>query len=591
MRTNRKSLCAGLLTAMLVWLIGVVASAEDIEDFDGEQVYPVTMEINQSYYLNVGYQIGRVAIANPKIADVRVLGATDISIIALDNGSTSLTIWTKSGAMLEYLVTVVPTDKAMAKYIEKEIGLPGVHVEKVDERIMLRGVVRNQKEMERAVMIATMFLKSAQTVSGEGSDTSNKNIINLLEMASPVQINLEALVLDISTANTSNFGFQYANASGFSSNDAGGYDITFGSEGIFNGGQNYHHFGKTFLPVDVQVQALVQKGLAKVLSRPHITTLSGETAEIMIGGSIALPTTNNDGAISVEWKDYGIKLHVEPKLDRDNKITSKIETEVSTLDYDHAVTSNVGTFPAMTKRTANAVINVESGMTMVIGGLLNSQDGKTIKKIPLLGDIPIIGEFFKHTSKTKDKRELMILIKPRIVEDGEPVPMSKDLESYYNESKKFADSRKDVDLNASEEGAINSNEGIVKSDGGIVKSASFGTVSEESMVNNNEVPMLETSNSLDLPPMVDVADDPDKVSEEMANRTDELEDEELEDTAAPVDSEERVNSEEGTENVTDDAKSTEDKSDKQKDLMLVVADKLSELNDIIRKAAEQDDSR
>ena len=618
---DRKAICAGLLTAVFVWMFGMVASAEIIDE--DEQVKPITMELNQSYYLNVVYQIQRVAIANPQIADVKVLGATDLNIIALGVGSTSLTIWTKTGAMLEYVVTVVPTESAMARVIEKAIGLPNVHVDKVDERIVLRGTVKDQKEVERAIKIAGLYLKSAQTIEGEGDQTHNDKIVSLLEMESPVQINLEALVLDVSTANTSNFGFQYANAAGFSQNDTGGMDITFGTVGTFYGGQNFKQLnGKPFLNVDVQIQALVQKGLAKVLSRPHITTLSGETAEIMIGGSLPIPVSNTDGAISVEWKDYGIKLHVEPKLDKDNRITSKIDTEVSTLDYDHAVTSSVGTFPAMTKRTANAVINVESGMTMVIGGLLNSQDGKTIKKIPLLGDIPIIGEFFKHTSKTKDKRELMILIKPRIVENGEPAKMSTNLKDYYDENKKFADTRQEVDLNAQD--LSNEEETVVQGANVSIPEAEKTDTKADDVLSNTsltnpttsmeseaptvpqeearEVPMLEMGNSFDLPPMVDIADDPDRVSDEIIQPDDELEEENenidspAEEAAAPLENlsedkseppEEVEKKEEEKPQETESAQKDDNNQAKTKELMLVVADKLSEINDIIRQAAGQ----
>ena len=445
----RNAIWVGLLTAIILLITVIPAQIEAAED---AEVHQITMEINATYYIDIGRKIKRLAIANPKIADVSVLGASDLNVVSLDKGSTALTVWLEDNTRINYLITVLPTDKGMAREIEKAIGLPNVHVEKVGDRVLLKGTVRHQKELARALAVASMYIEASGAIAEDGSaaEGGGLNIINLLEMENPVQINLEALVLDISSAKTSNFGFLFANASGISTSDTG-VEITFGTVGTFNGGQNYAHYGKPFSNVDVQIQALVDSGDARVLSRPNITTLSGEKAEILIGGSIPLPVTDSDGGVNVSWKDYGIKLGVEPKLDTENKITAKVETEVSTLDYDHAVTSSVGTFPAMTKRTASAAINLESGMTMVIGGLLNSQDGKSIKKIPLLGDIPIIGEFFKFTSKTKDKRELMILIRPRIVETDEPARMSKKMEEMYNKDKEAADSRGYVDLNPSPE--------------------------------------------------------------------------------------------------------------------------------------------
>ena len=441
----RNTIWAGLLTAIILLVTIIPAQTQAAGD---SETYPIKMEVNASQYIDVGRKIKRLAVANPKIADVSVLSGTELNIVAISKGTTTITVFLEDNNRINYLVTVLPIDSGWAKYIEEQIGLPNVHVDKFDDRVMLRGTVKNQKEMERAVMIATMYIEAAQEVTGEGEQTANVNIANLLVMENPVQINLEALVLDISSAKASNFGFLYANASSISTSDTG-VEISFGTVGTFNGGQNYAHYGKPFSNVDVQIQALVDDGYARVLSRPNITTLSGEKAEILIGGSIPLPTTDSDGGVNVSWQDYGIKLGVAPKLDTENKITAKVETEVSTLDYDHAVTSSVGTFPAMTKRTASAAINLESGMTMVIGGLLNSQDGRSIKKIPLLGDIPIIGEFFKFTSKTKDKRELMILIRPRIVETDEPARMSQKMEDMYKKDKEAAESRNYVDLNES----------------------------------------------------------------------------------------------------------------------------------------------
>lgn len=121
--------------------------------------------------------------------------------------------------------------------------------------------------------------------------------------------------------------------------------------------------------------------------------------------------------------------------------------EVSTLDYGHGVKENDFTIPALASREADAVINVRSGMTMAIGGLLNSEDGKTITKIPLLGDIPIIGQFFRHTTKTRDNRELVILITPTLVADDTPVSMSQKMKASYETTERYARNAEKVNVN------------------------------------------------------------------------------------------------------------------------------------------------
>ena len=472
MFANHRAILAGLLSAQVVLTAGLPAYAAEVKQ--------ITMEINQSYYLNINYQIKRVSLANPNIADIKLIGDGALNIVALQGGSTALTVWLANGNMLEYNITVVPSDKGFAEAIRKAIDLPGVIVEKVGDNILLKGIVKNQHEMDRAVKIASLYVGNYGT--GNGAQTSksnsettitrstsssseepegafkaqneftNENVINLLEIAEPVQINLEALVLDISSTDSSNIGIQYAPASGVTLDTTSGFSsVTFGTAGTFYAGQNIKHYtGRSFTTIDAQIQALVQNGKARILSRPNISTLSGKVAKIHIGGEIAVPSLNGSGSssyVSMEWKEYGIKLNVQPTADSEGNITSQIFTEVSSIDYDHATSLNGTTVPAIATRKAESILNVPSGMTMVIGGLLNSQEGKTIKKIPLLGDIPIIGEFFKHTSKTKDKREMMILIKPVIVNENTPAKMSQQMEDYYRNDQKESETRNEVDLN------------------------------------------------------------------------------------------------------------------------------------------------
>ena len=463
MFANHRAILAGLLSAQVVLTAGLPAYAAEVKQ--------ITMEINQSYYLNINYQIKRVSLANPNIADIKLIGDGALNIVALQGGSTALTVWLANGNMLEYNITVTPSDKGLAEAIRKAIDLPGVMVEKVGDKILLKGIVKNQREMDRAVRIASLYIANSGSSESDDSDThtvssdekaktvfseektfSHPNIVNLLEMAEPVQINLEALVLDISSTDSSNIGIQYAPASGVTLDTTSGFSsVTFGTAGTFYAGQNIKHYtGRSFTTIDAQIQALVQNGKARILSRPNISTLSGKVAKIHIGGEIAVPSLNGSGSssyVSMEWKEYGIKLNVQPTADSEGNITSQIFTEVSSIDYDHATSLNGTTVPAIATRKAESILNVPSGMTMVIGGLLNSQEGKTIKKIPLLGDIPIIGEFFKHTSKTKDKREMMILIKPVIVNENTPAKMSQQMEDYYRNDQKESETRNEVDLN------------------------------------------------------------------------------------------------------------------------------------------------
>lgn len=427
----KKFLAGSALAALLL------TGTAPVEAAAPEQLY---LEMNQAYHLspdNENLTIVRVAVTNPEIADVRVIDNTSLNIVGYKAGSTSLTVWYSNDSMEDYNITVSPMDSGYADLIKKIMNIPGVEVEKVADRVLLRGNVSNQYQNNQAQKIAEMF-------------ADKEHVINLLKMTQPMQINLAALVIDISSKNAKDLGFFYGNST--IDNAAGGgvsvSDITFGTPGSFYGGQNYHHIsGKVGAPVDVMLQALVTQGKAEILSRPNITTLSGEQANILIGGEIPVPTTK-DGEISIEWREYGIKLNIEPTSDDAENITAKVQAEISTLDYAHQISTSAGTIPGLTSRKAGTSVSLRSGSALAIGGLLNSEDAKTVTKIPLLGDIPIIGQFFRHSSTSKEKREMMILLIPSIVDEDTPVSTTQRMADTLNKSKLEQEAMPKVQVNA-----------------------------------------------------------------------------------------------------------------------------------------------
>ncbi|HJI74170.1 MAG TPA: pilus assembly protein N-terminal domain-containing protein [Veillonellaceae bacterium] len=420
---------------------------------------PVNVSLNSSKYMQAP-KITRIAIGNPEIADVRMLSARDYLLIGKKAGSTSLIVWSANGVREEYSVYVSGDDQGMASAIQQAIGYPGITAQMMNGKVLLRGTVKNQYEHDTAIKIAQLYLgsgggstssaTSASGTNGSQGSATDENIIDLLEMSHPSQIRLEAQLIEINTDDEKNLGIQYWSPT--LGNSSSG--VTAGSSGLVYAGEDFSHprgsfgwIGSHLSTIDASLQALVTNGKARILSRPSITTMSGKTANILIGGRIPIPTSAGDGEISIDWREYGIRLNIEPVVDGENKITSKVHAEVSTLDYGHAVVENNFSIPALASREADAVINVRSGATMAIGGLLNSEDSKTVSKIPLLGDLPIIGQFFRHTSKTRDNRELLILITPTLVSEDTEQPMSQQMKQGYEVSQRYARNRENVNLN------------------------------------------------------------------------------------------------------------------------------------------------
>lgn len=360
-----------------------------------------------------GSGVSRVAIADPAVADVIVSGE-EIIIVGKKAGSTSLHVW-NGDYRTSYTVVVSNGDGASAASIKEILGYPNVDVTVAGGKVILEGTVANQYEKLRAEKIAAAY-------GGE--------VINLLEMNLPKQIRIESRVVEISKSKSRNLGITLGNTDDTGST---GESVAMGTTNSFMFGQslknsiNHHHgnnplhwFG-SYADINAQLNLLAAKGDAKILSQPYIITMSGDKSEVFIGGQLPIPVSN-DNDVTVEWKDYGIKLNIEPVVQNNGFVDTKVETEVSSLDYANAVKIEGFSVPGLTSRKAQTHVMMKPGMTMAIGGLISSEQAKNVNKIPLLGDLPIIGSFFRSTSKSRQEREIIILLTPIVVDsDYEPV--------------------------------------------------------------------------------------------------------------------------------------------------------------------------
>ncbi|MBQ7630807.1 MAG: pilus assembly protein N-terminal domain-containing protein [Selenomonadaceae bacterium] len=415
----------------------------------------------------------RIAVGSGDIAKVTTISSKEFLIAGQAAGVTTIFVWTADNQRHEFTVQVLDAAKdeiGLARSIEEAIGLPDVHVRKVDKRILLTGTVKNQYEKNYAIQIARLYAESGSkasvnfgsTVNPQLSTQSSKtqtsnailtntdkvqdegNVIDLLQMLNPTQIKIETQVIAIRAEDANDLGILYGNSS------------PSGSPGIFYFGESYSRGDSvTFRnnplkwlanrrdSINMRISALVTNEKAKILSRPSIMTLSGEQATIQIGGEIPYTTYDENNRPRVEFKEYGIILQCKPIVDAQNNIVATVYTEVSNISGEY-----VGDNPIISTRRADSVVSLKSGSTMIIGGLMDSSERKVVNKIPLLGDIPIIGEFFKYSSKTKDKQELIILVTPYIVGegDGSRAEMSDKMKEHYREGLKEKNSLNAVDV-------------------------------------------------------------------------------------------------------------------------------------------------
>lgn len=173
------------------------------------------------------------------------------------------------------------------------------------------------------------------------------------------------------------------------------------------------------------ISLLEQNNLARVLAQPTLTALSGQTASFLAGGEIPIPTSAGLGSISVDWKPYGVALSVTPTVLGPHRIALKVAPEASELDFVHAVTVSGTSVPGITTRRADTTVELGDGESFVIGGLIDRETTSNVQKVPLLGDLPIIGAFFKNLKYEQDDKELVIIVTPHLVAPiavGAPLP-------------------------------------------------------------------------------------------------------------------------------------------------------------------------
>jgi len=456
-KTSKFMLASVLVPATVAVVVPTAYASENIDIGEGE-----------SYRFFAKGNVTRIAIGNPEIADVTLLQDTNNEFLVVGKkiGSTSLLVW-HGNVTDTYVINVGANDLGMANSIKQAIGLPNVNVRVATiggkKRVMLEGRVRDQIEHDRAVKIASLYTgDKAQDPKHRGSNDENfeydiayranttyENIVDLLAIEAPTQIRIEAQIVEVTNDDEDKWGLTYGNPSD---------DAYVNEENTFYAGSGIHRsnagnvrgqnwFVNSFAQVNARLELLMKKGKAKILSRPNISTVSGSKAKIHIGGEIPYTKSNKDGEITYEWKSYGIRLNIDPVVGENDDVTAEVHAEVSTPDWDNAIVSNSTRMPAVRKRDVHSLVHLDAGKTMVIGGLLNSEDAKVVKKIPLLSSLPIIGEFFKHHSNDNEKRELVILLTPRIVTQDDPAQMSEKMTDWYAEKQYEADQRNLVDVN------------------------------------------------------------------------------------------------------------------------------------------------
>lgn len=380
--------------SLSIYLVVVLISMLVVSPVEAAET--ILMVVNQSRVINFA-GVETVAIANPEIADVVVISDSEVMLVGKGPGTTTLHIWS-GGNLDSFEVEVAADDIPIGNEIKNIIGIDDLRASKVGKTIILEGKVNSQYQKIRAEKVAEAY---------------GEKVVNLLEITKPLQVKIETVIIEINRDKTKEIGIKWGN------------DVI-NALGSFAFGQGYAVGGNNhYSPINAQLTALIKNGSAKILSQPNVITVSGDKASIMVGGQIPIPVSNQNGQISIEWKDYGIKLEIAPEVNAEGLINSKVKAEVSSLDWNSTHKIQLGTnmyIPSIKINKAEIAIALSSGQTMAIGGLISSQTSRDITKVPFLGELPILGKLFTSNSYSRGETELIILVMSTIVDPVEYMP-------------------------------------------------------------------------------------------------------------------------------------------------------------------------
>lgn len=413
MRLSLQRLVFGLaiLVAFAAGAVPPVSAQEQIAA-TGDKIQ---IERNEGTLLRISQPAASVFVANPEIADVAVKSPRLIYVLGKKPGETTLyVVDDNEKVLLSSTVVVSHNLSRLTEELRRVVPDGDVTPHSVDAGIVLDGAVATAAEAEDARRLTTRFL-------GEGEE-----VIDHLAITAANQVSLRVRVAEVSRSIVKQLGIDWNMAV-----TAGGFAFGFVTPGFAStllGAATTTQTGTTFSgsysggPVDLNglIDALSTEGLVSVLAEPNLTALSGETASFLAGGEFPIPVAQDSSAgssaITVEFKKFGVSLAFTPTLLGDRRISLRVAPEVSALTNDGAVKLGDFVIPALTTRRAETTVELASGQSFAIAGLIQNNQRLDADKVPGLGDIPILGDLFKSDKFQRQESELVILVTPYIVQ-------------------------------------------------------------------------------------------------------------------------------------------------------------------------------
>jgi len=391
-----------------------VSSAQSAED--------LRLTIGKSVVIDYPSDIRTLATSNPDIIDASPVTTREILIHGKGLGSATLVVWSKSGQRTFYNCNVDLNLDPLRRMLKETFPMDDIQVRSSRDTLSLNGSVRSKEEGDRVVAVAGGFAKTVINNLGVNVGKADKQILLRVKFAEldrnkEVQFGVNLLGAPGNTAIASSTGQ-------FSNSNVTGTQTVPSTSGASSATTSITKALTLFafdpkLNIGAFLQALETESILQTLAEPNLVTTNGKEASFLVGGEFPVPVVQGGsgaGAVTVQFREFGIRLKFTPVLTDHNSMKIHLAQEVSTLDPADGVTLNGFVIPALSTRRAETDVELAEGQSFVVGGLISNTESDTFNKIPILGSLPIIGYLFKSKDEKKSRTDLVVLVTPELTE-------------------------------------------------------------------------------------------------------------------------------------------------------------------------------
>lgn len=431
---------------MLSWVFwaasSVAQSAPASSQTEGVRFQDSTNELSvtvgKAVLVDTAQPVQRVAVGVGDIVEAMAVSPTEVMLSGKAPGETSLIIWDIRGGRQFFNVTVRPstlgtgdTLDAIRRELRTELPNQTIRVTMDNGSVFLRGNVKDLTSSQRAVQIASTAGKVVNLMSVDVPASDPQILLKVrfesVDRSKEQQLGINMFDLGLGNAVGAVTAGQFSPPTIASGGGGTGATGVGGTATLTNEGQILAYFPG--LNVGAVLQDLETKGVSQSLAEPNLLATNGKEASFLAGGEFPYPVvtggTGGVAAVSIEYKEYGIRLNFIPTITPRNTIRLQVAPEVSALDYAHTATISGFTVPGLSTRRVNTEVELQDGQSFMIGGLLDNELSDTFNRIPFLSDIPILGKLFQAEDKKKSDTELIVIVTPELVaplQAGAPLP-------------------------------------------------------------------------------------------------------------------------------------------------------------------------